>query len=356
MNKYNKKALIKFTLIYFLSTAFFIHILGYLYFAQQKTLILQRYALSMHQYIVTQKQTNYTYTKEGYSYEFIPVVKIRYELPSKKDGFYTKVFPRINNKNNILIRVQADIIENEIKEAKQFVILWQILLHVIFLLISFILAIISLKPMNETISHLDRFIKDLIHDLNTPATAILLNSKMLYQDISDEKVLKKINRIERSAKNIASLYENLEILLDKNVTKSKINLFPILVQKIENYKLMYPNIQINLEQKDIVVFTNEKAIMRIIDNLLSNACKYTNENPTIDISFDSNNLCIKDNGKGIKFPQKVFERSYTESENGHGIGMHIVHRLIIALEMDIEIISIKEEGTTIKLKFESINQ
>lgn len=351
MNKYNKKALIKFTLIYFLSTAFFILILGYLYFVQQKTLILQRYALSMHQYIVTQKQTNYTHIKEGYSYKFIPTVEIRYELPSKKDGFYTKIFPRINNKNNILIRVQANIIDNEIQKAKQLIILWQILLHVIFLLISVILAKISLKPMNETISHLDRFIKDLIHDLNTPATAILLNSKMLYQDISDEKVLKKINRIERSAKNIASLYENLEILLNKNIKKTKINLLPILNQKVENYKLLYPHIQIHKDQKDMIVFTNEKAIMIILDNILSNACKYSSQNPSINIHFEQNTLSINDNGKGIKFPEKVFERSYTESENGHGIGMHIVHRLILELNMHIKIFSKEKKGTTIVLLF-----
>ena len=75
------------------------------------------------------------------------------------------------------------------------------------------------------------------------------------------------------------------------------------------------------------------------------------QNPTIEISFESNKLSIKDNGKGIKFPQKVFERSYTENDNGHGIGMHIVHRLILALDMNIEISSKENEGTIIKLLF-----
>ncbi|MFT7003950.1 MAG: two-component system OmpR family sensor kinase [Sulfurimonas sp.] len=325
--------------------------LGYLYFSQQRTMILQKYALKMHEYIVTQKQTNYTYVQAGYSYKFIPTVKVRYELPSKEGKFYTKVFPRINNKNNILIMVKSEILDNEIAHAKSFVIYSQILLHIIFLLISFILAKISLKPMNETISHLDRFIKDLIHDLNTPATAIMLNAKMLNKDIGDEKVLKKIKRIDQSARSIASLYENLEILLDKNIRKTKINLFPILMQKIENYKLMYPDIKINIDNKDMLVFSNEKAMMRIMDNILSNACKYSSQNPEIDISFETNKLTIKDNGKGMKFPQKVFERSYTENENGHGIGMHIVHRLVLELDMSIEIISKEQEGTIISLLF-----
>ncbi len=305
----------------------------------------------MHHYVTTLQQTNFTHKLDGYKYEFIYNESVKYELPIKEGEYYIKVFPRVKGGNNILVSMKADMINNEISQTKYFVIKWQIILHVLFLLISFILAKISLKPMEDTISHLDRFIKDLIHDLNTPSTAILLNSQMLANDIKDEKVLKKIHRIEQSAKSIASLYENLEIFLDKNIIKTDINLYTILNQTIENYKIIYPNIKINIEKKDILDFTNEKAITRIIDNILSNACKYSSQNPTIDITFNDNTLTIKDNGKGIKFPQKIFERSYTENEHGHGVGMHIVHRLALVLDMDIQIDSNEGQGTMINLLF-----
>ncbi len=351
MNNYEKKSLIKFTLIYFLSTAIFILILGYIYHGQQKTFILQKHAMKMHEYIITQKQKNFTYVQKSYSFERIKKDIVKYQLPIKEGNFYTKVFPSVIDNHNILVKIDATIIDNEIKKAKHFVLFWQIISHIVFLIISFILAKISLKPMNETITHLDRFIKDLIHDLNTPSTAILLNSKILSREIKDEKAKKKIYRIEQSAKNIASLYENLEIFLNKDIKKEKLNLYQILKIKEENFKILFPEVKINIEKKDMLVDSNEKAISRIIENILSNACKYSSENPKIDISFNNNILNIKDNGKGIKFPKKVFERSYTENELGHGIGMHIVHRLVLELEMEIKINSQENKGTIIELIF-----
>lgn len=351
MKNYEKKSLLKFTLIYFLSTAIFILIVGYIYHGQQKTFILQKHAMKMHEYIITQKQTNFIHSQEFYSFERIKKDIVKYQLPIKENGFYTKVFPSVIDDYNILVKIDAKIIDSEIKNAKQHVIFWQIIAHIIFLIISFILAKISLKPMNETISHLDRFIKDLIHDLNTPSTAILLNSKMLSREISDKKSQKKIYRIEQSAKSIASLYENLEIFLNKNIKKSKIDLYTILQIKKENFKIIFPEVKINIEEKNMIVNSNEKAMSRIIENILSNACKYSSQNPKIDITFNDNKLSIKDNGKGMKFPKKVFERSYTENELGHGIGMHIVHRLVIELEMDIKIDSKEDEGTSIELLF-----
>ena len=204
MNKYKKKAILKFTLIYFLSTAIFILVLGYLYFTQQKTLILQKYALRMHHYVITLKQTNFEFKEDNYSYKLIDDQIVKYQLPIKKDDLYIKVFPRLKGEKNIQASISSKLIDDDIRSIKNFVIKWQITLNLLFLMISFILAKISLKPMDDTISHLDRFIKDLIHDLNTPATSILLNAKMLDNEIKDEKVLKKINRIKHSAQNIAS--------------------------------------------------------------------------------------------------------------------------------------------------------
>ena len=252
----------------------------------------------------------------------------------------------------MLVKVKAAMVDNELQNLKFFVITAQVLILLFFLFISFILAKLSLKPVNNTISHLDRFLKDLIHDLNTPATSILLNTKLLEKSIDDKKSIKQLNRIKNSAKSISSLYENLEVLIDKNLKKEPIDLYEILEEKKENYTLQYPHIKINLPQQKMEVFTNKKSIIRIIDNILSNSCKYaSNNDPKIDIEFFKNQLIIKDNGKGIKYPKKVFERSYSEDENGHGIGMHIVYRLCNELGIDIDIDSQKDISTKVVLKF-----
>jgi len=350
VKNYEQRSLIKFFLTYFLTVAIFIVGLGYFYFQQQRTIILQDLAMNMHQYIVKLKQSQFNYTQEHYSYEFLPNSKVRKQLPKKIDDKYTKVFPILKQKMFLKISVDAKAIDDKLSYEMKMTIFFQILILLIFLVISYILARISLRPMQDTISHMDRFIKDLIHDLNTPITSISLNIKMLQKDIGDNK---KLNRIKQSVNDISSLYENLDMILDEiNIQKTQINIKDIIEQTVQTYKLMYPNILFEVDCKDIQINSNTKALKRILDNILSNACKYSKEKDAkIQIVFDGTTLTIKDNGKGMNYPQKIFERSYKEDEKGHGIGMHIVHRLCVALDIDISIDSVPNHGTKISLKF-----
>lgn len=345
MKNYEKKSFIQIFLGYFISVTIFILLLGFLYFNQQKTFIMQKTAMNMHQYLMKLKQSNFEYTKVGYSYTPVQHIKVKRQLPQKEGKFYTKAFSNI-----FIIKIDASIVDLELTNLKWFTIMLQILLIILFAFISWLLAKKSLKPMVDTISHLDRFTKDLIHDLNTPVTAILINIKMLKNEV-DESSLKKITRIENSAKNISSLYANLEVLLDENhLSKAEFNLSMTIKEVIDTYQLIYPNIKFNFDENSIKINSNQNALKRIIDNIISNACKYSiDKNPMIEIQYENNNLIIKDNGKGIKYPKKIFERSYKEADNGHGIGMHIVYRLCNELSIKIDIESQENIGTIVVL-------
>lgn len=345
MKNYEKKAFLQIFLGYFISVTVFILLLGYLYFNQQKIFLMQKTAMNMHQYIAKLKQSNFTYTKKGYSYKYIENEKVKKQLPQKKGDFYYKAFSR-----NFIVYIKSHIVDDELKNIKSFTIILQILLISFFAFISFILAKRSLKPMIDTISHLDRFTKDLIHDLNTPITSILLNTKMLKKDIN-EKGMKKISRIENSANNISSLYANLEMILDeKSLLKDSFDLSIIINELVETYQTIYPNIKFNIPSTSILINSNKNAMKRIIDNIISNGCKYSIEdNPTIKIGYQNNTLTIQDNGKGIKYPKKIFERSYKEADLGHGIGMHIVYRLCSELSHKIDIKSEEHKGTIVTI-------
>jgi len=347
LRNYEKRAFIQIFLGYFISVAIFILLLGFLYFEQQKVYVIQKTAMGMHEYLMKLKQADFEYTQENYSYEIINDGRVKKQLPQKKGDVYVKVFSKI-----IMVKADSEMIDEELNDIKIFTILLQIFFLLLFAFISFVLTRKSLKPMVDTISHLDRFTKDLIHDLNTPVTSILINTKMLKKNTTEQN-MKKILRIENSAKNISSLYANLEVLLDENsIKKDEFNLSLVLNDLLETYKSIYPNISFNFANKEIYLTTNQNAVKRIIDNILSNACKYSStNNPTITILFENNTLTIKDNGKGIKYPKKIFERSYKEDDNGHGIGMHIVHRLCNELSLNIDIESKENIGTIVTIKF-----
>ena len=82
---------------------------------------------------------------------------------------------------------------------------------------------------------------------------------------------------------------------------------------------------------------------------MSNSSKYSSANSKIKIIYKNKKLTIQDNGKGIKYPKKIFERRYKETEQGYGIGMHIVHRLCDNLNIEISIESKENIGTKIEL-------
>lgn len=358
MKNYEKKALIKFTSIYFFLVAILVLILGFLYYWQQQHLIMKKSVMQMLQYSQVLVKTDFKYSQEGFSYELKKNQKIVFDIPTKEGKYYTKVFPISKKEGFIKVSTLAKPIDEEISKVKKFTISLQIILLIVFLTVSYFLAKLSIKPMKETISHLDRFILDIIHDLNTPSTAIILNSNLLLEKEDDEKKIKKLNRIKISADTIASLYKNLEIILNQKLSKEKLDIEKLLKIKIEDFKLIFPKIEFIVDIKpNSFVNTNEKALIRILDNILNNSCKYSNElNPKIEISFENQILSIKDNGKGIKYPTKIFERFYKEDNQGYGVGMHIVHRLCDNLDIKLLIQSLdKYKGTEVILKFDIIN-
>ena len=216
----------------------------------------------------------------------------------------------------------------------------------ILLILSFGFAFYSLRPMREALYLLENFLKDIIHDLNTPSTSILLNSKLLRKRGDFEE----IERIELSAKTISSLYKNLEFISQKGIEKNEnISIEEVINSKIEVLQKLYPTIVFKKDIEDFYVKTNENAFERILDNLLTNACKYNKKNGIVHIYASNNKIIIKDTGIGIKNVGKVFDRYYKETDRGLGIGLSIVKKLCDALDIKISIKSKIEEGTSVEL-------
>jgi len=103
------------------------------------------------------------------------------------------------------------------------------------------------------------------------------------------------------------------------------------------------------------IFTNKNAFVRIIDNILSNACKYnTLESGYIKISLNEDILIIKDNAKGIKNTTRIFDRYFKENKRGIGIGLHIVKKLCTKLDIEVSLKSKYKVGTEFKFDLNNI--
>jgi len=210
----------------------------------------------------------------------------------------------------------------------------------------------SKKRDAQTLKKLDNFSKDIIHDINTPITSILLNIKLLEKKdgFTDNK---NLIRIKQSAQHIQEIQNNLTVLLQENSLKlQKINLIDIIEDVVQIHKKIFPRISIKVDDEPFYVEVNKDAITQVITNLVSNSCKYNHEDGVVKIYSNAKKLFIEDFGKGIQNPKEVFKRSYKEQREGHGIGLDIVKRLCDAMDVEVKVKSKNSMGTIFTLEFQ----
>jgi len=228
-----------------------------------------------------------------------------------------------------------------------------------FLLYSFFVMLVSLVfswyalfPLRRALWLNEEFVKDILHDFNTPMSSMRINLKLFKREIGENS---KIDRLENNMETILALQHNLQIFLKGVPTQSETFSLDALVENRAAYfRILYSDIAYRVNLPELTLHTNRDALTRILDNLLSNAGKYNKPKGSVSISYKDNLLAIIDTGKGIKHPSKVFHRYYKEQDRGIGIGMHIVKKLCEELEIELHISSKVDHGTTITLNIENL--
>jgi signal transduction histidine kinase len=229
----------------------------------------------------------------------------------------------------------------------------------------------SLK-LEELSKEKDNFINVVAHDLKSPLNNItgLSNLIRINGKLSEEQThyLNLLDQVSIESKNLVSN------LLDIN--KLELGLFEQHVEEfdvkesidkiINNYEKSASEKNITLKKfyaGNISIRNNREFLERILDNLVSNAIKFSPNNKTVTITCDYNYqflaFSVKDEGPGIsKKEQKDLFKKFTKlsprptgGESSTGLGLAIVKLLVDKLEGEIEVISKEKKGTEIRIKF-----
>ena len=196
----------------------------------------------------------------------------------------------------------------------------------------------------------DEFLSILSHELRTPLNAILGWSAMLRQrTLSEDKVLRALETIERNAKSQAQLIEDIldisRIITGKlRLQVRPVNLVPVIESAIESVRLAAEAKSIRLQSRiDSQVgplLGDANRLQQVVWNLLSNALKFTPKDGQVEIRLQRINshaeITVSDTGLGISsdFLPFVFDRfrqqdsSTTRSYGGLGLGLAIVRQLV----------------------------
>lgn len=225
------------------------------------------------------------------------------------------------------------------------------------------------KQLKDLNASKDKLFSIIAHDLRNPFNSILGFSELLKENLEKkEKSKVYVNIINSSAKTTLILLNNLLNWAKSqtgqiNYTNSKIILSSIIQEIIDvsNSQAKIKNITINkIKSDEIEVYANENMVKTILQNLISNAIKFTKSEGTINIAVISQQnqveISISDNGVGINkdklnllFNVSSNPTSFgTEGEKGSGLGLVLCKEFVEILNGEIWVKSEVGKGSDFK--------
>lgn len=192
-----------------------------------------------------------------------------------------------------------------------------------------------------------KFFTNISHDLRTPLTLIISPLQMLLSETLDDGIRKKLNTINKNAQllltSINSLldFRKLDVGAETAHYKSGdiVNFIREICSTFQEYALDHTiNFCFMCEVENLNMSFDPVKIKKVMNNLLSNAFKYTPDKGEINVHLyredDNVCICVADNGQGIidKDKKHIFERFYqvqqTSEKTGSGIGLHIANEYV----------------------------
>ncbi len=234
--------------------------------------------------------------------------------------------------------------------------------------------------LHQEYSREKQFTSDVSHELKTPLSVILGNANILRRWGKDDKeqLEKSIGAILSESKHMENIIKNLLQLsrlesTSVNIAKTDIDIKSLLERLLEDCK-HWAKADFLLSCEDSIrLNTNEAMLHQVLIILISNSVRYSDENPTIEISVksteDTDCISVIDNGSGIKKEDidHVFERFYRADDartrsvlqgeglqgDGSGLGLAIAKALVTSLGGTITVKSParREKGTEITILF-----
>lgn len=229
-----------------------------------------------------------------------------------------------------------------------------------------------------------RFFTNISHEIRTPLTLILgpLN-KIMNKDVAKKEIDENLDLIHRNAKNLDKLINQLLDFRKLQTGYLKLNLTEAdIVEFIKQTVLSFADFakekEINLKfttlKKQLTAVFDPDKIEKIINNLLSNALKFTDQGGTVSVNislvFDADEddfqddekekqsieITVKDTGKGIptnninKIFNRFFQSDEKDGQSGTGIGLALVKELVNLHKGEIFVASKPGKGTKFTIK------
>ena len=202
------------------------------------------------------------------------------------------------------------------------------------------------------------FLANMSHEIRTPLNAIMGFIDLLKEKEDDKEKQKYLNIVSSSSKSLLDIIN--DILDFSKIESGKVQIENIDFDPREEFVVTKKLFQAKADEKNIQLYVNYGKlpkslngdilrIKQIINNLISNAVKFTKENKNIylDIDYENGSLSVnvKDEGIGInkEYQSKIFDAfsqedcSTTRKYGGTGLGLAISYNLVKAMKGELKL-------------------
>ncbi|MGD8875253.1 MAG: hybrid sensor histidine kinase/response regulator [Gammaproteobacteria bacterium] len=212
-----------------------------------------------------------------------------------------------------------------------------------------------------------RFLAAASHDMRQPLQAITANTDLLALTNTDPALFRPIKQLRDASQALQDMLEGLLDIsnLDTGILLPDLSAFPIgalLEQLSDQFQSLAMSNELILELKpcDAVVKSDRTLLRVILQNLISNAIKYTRQGSVVigcERCGDLLRIEVRDSGMGIpeSMQEIIFEEFYQlnnqsrDRGRGTGIGLAIVKRITDLLNHPISVHSVEGEGSSFEI-------
>lgn len=196
-----------------------------------------------------------------------------------------------------------------------------------------------------------------VHQIKTPISAMYLALHSSIASNQPELLEQELFKIEQYVE-LALQYTKMKDLSTDLVIR-EYTLEDIVHQSVKKYAqlFIYKKLSLQMDEFHEMITTDSKWLAFILEQLLSNAIKYTNKGG-IKISYQNRCLTISDTGIGIRAEdlERIFQKGYTGyngrlDKKASGIGLYLAKKVADSLAIKIEINSVVGKGTTAIVRF-----
>lgn len=327
---------------------------------------------------------------DGYIQQFLIIgEKIHAIISTSYDKSNTSEWAQKTAQVSALVKQQSDLdsqltdLENSFsailgdasRGVRRLLLLFTIALSLILSSIVLFVALLIRRIIIETDAAKTEFVSLASHQLRTPITAIKWYSEMLVAPVTgplNEKQQKYIAEIYEGNEKMIKLINNLLNIARIEMGKLKVNIEQTDVKKILDDVVKEQYLEITKRAQKIIVnypdyfpkiSTDPMLLAMVLQNLISNAVKYTLEGGQITCTVSQEGekilLSIQDNGIGIPVPEqkKLFEklfrasnvadqRNQSHDRGGNGLGLYIAREITHLLGGKIWLESELDKGAT----------